>query len=149
MAKDWDALSITGSFDLGGRWNLKESFGAIYSSLKKEVALAELERSVSRRGLTLADLGLREMVRLKVTLKKVLNLTDPAILKNLALNTNELTEEGWKRTQKLATFIWQAKFEGVLAPSAATNGVNLVIYPDNKQQDSTIIEQDRTILRLK
>ena len=149
VVKDFDALSITGSFNLGGRWNFKESFGAIYTSLKKEVALAELERSVSRRGLTLADLGPREMVRLKVSLKKVLNLTDPAILKDLALNRQELTEEGWKKTQKLANSIWKAKLEGVLAPSAAANGVNLVIYPDNKHQDSTFIEQDRTIFRLK
>jgi RES domain-containing protein len=149
VVKDLDALSITGSFHSGGRWNLKESFGAIYSSLKKEVAVAELERSVSRRGLTLADLGPREMVRLKVTLNKVLNLTDPAILKAISLNTPELTEDGWKKTQKLAKSIWNAKFEGILVPSAAASGVNLVIYPGNKQQGSTIIEQDRTILRLK
>lgn len=143
IAAGRDALATIGSLNVGGRWNVRGAFGAIYTSLTQDTARAELRRTAQRRGLQPSDLAPRELVLLRVKLRKVLNLTDPETLGKLGLTRDDLTQDSWSRTQEIARAAWEAGFEAVLVPSATGAERNLVVFPDHLGEDSVIAEQER------
>lgn len=70
------------------------------------------------------------LVRIRFALHRVLDLTDPATLAALDLRPEDLVGDDWQRTQRLGAQARAAGFEGLLVPSAAGPGDNLVIFPD-------------------
>jgi RES domain-containing protein len=71
------------------------------------------------------------LVRIRVELHRVLDLTDPATLAALGLRPEDLVGDDWQRTQRLGAQVRAAGFEGLLVPSAAGPGHNVVIFPDH------------------
>lgn len=138
-----DALSMQGSISMGGRWNPKGEFGAIYTSLSKETVKSEIKRSAKRKGVSSSELAPRDIVHIRVSLKKVLSLTDAKILEKVGLTKNDLIEKSWGLTQKVARVAHGLGFEAILCPSAAGKGTNLVVFLDNIPQDSYPEEVNR------
>lgn len=144
IRQEIDALSIKGSLLSGGRWNPPNEFGAIYTSLTNETVYGEIERYCKRRGLKITDMPPMDIVNIMVKFHKVLDLTNSEVIKQLGLTRDKLIGESWELTQKIARIIFKLGFEAILAPSAASQGVNLIIYQQHLRKESTIKEIKRS-----
>lgn len=119
---------------LEGRYNPAGRFEALYTSKARETCLAELERKT-------AGIKLRKKLKissLKLKLRKVLDLTDPSVLKALRIGREHLTGGNWLLTQLIGTCAHGLGYEALVVPSAAGSGDNIVIFKDNLSSGSSI-----------
>ena len=120
-------LSGQGSFHMGGRWNAPGSVRAAYASTKPEVALAEALAHFRYNGFQDEDAMPRVTVALEFKLRKVLNLTNSKVRRQLKQDARKESQ-----SQCLGRAVAAAGFEGLLVPSAAVpKGINLVYFTDN------------------
>lgn len=106
-----------------------DTFPALYTSLAPEIAIWEMvRRSVSRN---LAYLRNNILSELEVDLHRVLDLSDPM---PVGLTVADLTGPDFRVCQDLASSAMARRHEGLLVPSAAMPGLNLVILPPNLPQ---------------
>jgi len=133
---------------VGGRWNPPGEFGALYTTTDEHDIEREMERAAEKRGITPRDLLPRDIVTIAVSLHKVLDLTDPAILRAIKFNGEELTEDTYERTCDLARAVFKAGIEGIVVPSAIGRGKNLVIFSENLTSKSTVSEKRRRMMKL-
>lgn len=124
-------LVMDGALIYGGRYNNAAEFGALYLSKTKKGCVAEITRRPAHP--TKYVIG-----KIKVTLGKVCDLTNPELLKRLKLTKKKLTEDDWAETQALGKLIREAGFEGIIVPSAAGNFNNLVIFVDYLSNTSEV-----------
>lgn len=139
--------SGAGAAKTGGRWNRK-GLEAIYTLLDVETATLEAYQDFIYRGFPLTIITPRVTAGAKVTLGKVLDLTDSKILKEIGFTTKELTGENWRALQNAGDESWTqaigrgaylAKFEGLLVPSARKEAAkNIVILPKRLARASKI-----------
>ncbi len=120
-----EPLSVQGSVRHGGRYNPMGAFGALYCGESRAVCAAEIRKRAAGQAVSP-----HRLVRIRVALQRVLDLTDPAMLAGLDLRPEDLVGDDWQRTQRLGAQARAAGFEGLLVPSAAGPGHNLVIFPD-------------------
>lgn len=87
-------------------------------------------------------------VCISVSLQKVADLSMPSnslpgVLVKKALKEDWVTlnEQGQESTgQSIGTFFFEERFEGILVPSARVkNAVNLVVFPENLQEESKVV----------
>jgi RES domain-containing protein len=113
-------LSMRGAYLHGGRYNIREYFGALYTSLAPATARQEAARYYTvppREGLVEAVIGLR--------LSRLIDLTSRG---------EELTSESYLMSQELGRRAWEDGVEALLVPSAAVAGAaNLVLFLDNQE----------------
>lgn len=120
-------LSTEGNRYYPGRYHIGGETGILYTSLTRDLAVRELGRHAAR-----ADLqGGLVVGAIKVKLQKVLDLTQAAVLDKLSLSIKELVSSDWSITQAISHQARKAGFQGLLVPSAAGNGVNLVVFENN------------------
>jgi len=132
-AFDVEPLSVEGSLRHGGRYNPMGAFGAIYCGENPAVCAAEIRRRAQRH-----PVRRYRLARIRFELHRILDLTDPATLAALGLRAEDLVADNWEPTQRLAAAARAAGFEGLLVPSAAGPGRNLVIFPDRLDARSRI-----------
>lgn len=137
-AKEPDVLRGEGSRRFGGRWN-PIGLAALYMSLTPEVAMAETLAHHRYYGLPVETAMPRVFVAIEVGLRSVVDLRSPMVLRRLGLVTRELSHVDWRRemrmgrvprTHAVGVAVHAAGCEGVVVPSAATKGHNLVVFPD-------------------
>jgi len=116
-------LAMDGALIYGGRYNNAGEFGALYLSKTKKGCAAEVTRRPAHP--TKYVVG-----KIKVTLGKVCDLTDPELLKKLKITKTRLTADDWDETQALGELVREAGYEGMVVPSAAGDFNNLVIFVD-------------------
>ena len=132
----------------GGRWNPKESFAALYTSLGPETALAEVKAHYEYYELDFADATPTVLSSLDVDLHHVLDIMEGQVRTSLRLSLKRMKDEDWRKlnrdgeislTQALGWKLKEAGFEAILVPSFAyLNSRNLVIFPDNLRAGSTV-----------
>lgn len=120
-------LSTEGNRYFAGRYNLVGETGILYTSIGKDLALREIGRHAARTPLA----GGLAVGRFVVSLRKVLDLTDPKTLGALEITEEDITGPEWGLTQAISRSARNAGFQGILAPSASGSGVNLVIFENN------------------
>ena len=126
------------------RWNPQGEFEALYTAETEDGLYLELNRAAAKRGIFPADLRPRDVVILSVTLGKVVDLTDPKVLEKLSIATDDLVEESFKNTHRLARVFFREKVEGIIVPSAADKSKkNLVIFSKNLTSTSSVSERSR------
>lgn len=124
-------LTMDGAFRWGGRYNEPGEFGALYLSKTKKGCAKEItRRAVPPRKYIVG--------KIKVTLGKVCDLTDPELLKNLKLTKEQLITDDWNETQVLGELVRKSGFEAMIVPSAAGDFNNLVIFVDRLSATSKI-----------
>ncbi len=128
-----DPLSVQGSLRHGGRYNPSGIFGALYCGESPEVCATEIRKRAAGQ-----PVSPYRLARIRVQLHRVLDLTDPETLTALGLRPEDLIEDDWQRTQRLAALARAAGFEGLLVPAAAGPGRNLVIFPDRLDPRSRV-----------
>ncbi|MFN0071186.1 MAG: RES family NAD+ phosphorylase [Chloroflexota bacterium] len=103
-----------------------QAFPALYTSLAPEIALWEMVRRSAARNL--AYLQNNVLSELEVGLSRILDLSDAAAT---GLTAADLTGPDHQPCQELAAAAMARRYEGLLVPSAAMPGLNLVLLPRN------------------
>jgi RES domain-containing protein len=147
FANQQDILSAQGSLFTGGRYNLAGAFGILYLACDPHTCLEEVTRTTTAGGFRAAESFPRTFIGIKVRLSKVLDLTNPRMRQRLGISKKLLVTTNWERiqdegreanTQALGRLAKAAGFEAILTPSAAWNGNNLNIFPDNVLSSSAL-----------
>lgn len=145
--KGKDGTDSSRSRIAGGRWNPRGEFEALYLALSEEGAVGEFIRYVGHyKSFAPDDATTRELVRIKVNLTKILDLTDPKTRSSLGVTQENLrsSRDLWEDiTWPIARAAFAAGFEGLLVPSAANGWVNLVLFPENLLPGSSVTEKGR------
>lgn len=121
---DWTlSLRTTGRYHRGlDLFPPDMAFPALYTSLAPEVAVWEMVRRSAARNLAYLKNNL--LSELEVELRRTLDLSDPA---TVGLTLADLTGSDQQPCQELAAAATARGYEGLLVPSAALPGINLVI----------------------
>ncbi len=154
-----EILSGLGSFKVGGRFNAPGSFPAVYASLDKAVAVAELDARAHYYGLRADALQPSVLVAVEVRLQAVADLRQPAILAALGVTLDAIATCDWRTaqaagreafTQALGRAAYEGGLEALLVPSAQVpDGVNLVYFPGAGRSGSTVrIHEDAELIRI-
>lgn len=143
VSSSYKALDCAGSILSGGRWNKKKQYGALYTALNENTSKEELARVAQRQGLTPSDLAPRDMVKLKVKLNKVLDLTDQKNLNKLGIKQDDITKDDCSKCLEIADAARNLGFEAILSHSATGLGLNLNIFLDKLKSSSKVTEIDR------
>lgn len=101
-------------------------FGVLYLALAPETATAELRRRAAQLGVPLTALAPRTMLTLAVRLRRVLDLTDPAVRAAWGLTAEDLASDDYARCQEVAVAARADGYEAVRYPSAAVARERLV-----------------------
>lgn len=113
----------------GARWNPPE-IPAIYTSTRKEVALAEAEYQIDNQ--PLRPWARRVLYHVNVRLASVLDLTDGQSLIKLGITEDNLQSLNHSPCQKVGGAVDWLGHDGLLVPLARANGSNLIIYPNRQ-----------------
>lgn len=148
VRQGYNPLEDRGCLQRGGRWNIQKRYGALYSSIERKTCIRELEREAKRRGLDIKDLQPREIVSLKVKIKKVLDLTDTRILSLLGISEDDLKLDDCTLPQEISDAARKLGYEAILSPSATGKGKNLNIYLDMMHEDSLLEVVEKDILKM-
>lgn len=121
-----------------GRWNRPGLYGALYTALSKDGALAELEKyraAATPKGASAAiNFSERDVVSIEVSIEPVLDLTDASTIATLGMDVTQYLgddDDSREACRTVADFARAKGFRGILVPSAAADGEkNLVIFVD-------------------
>jgi RES domain-containing protein len=124
-----DPLDTSETRQLGGRYNPRWEFEALYCSWSRELCLKE---QAAHSGSAPS-----RVVPLDARLDRVLDLTDPFLRTSLLLRETDLTGEDEELTQRIGRVARDAGFEGLLVP-AVHGGRNLVVFLDRLSSRSYV-----------
>lgn len=143
-----DLLTGFGSRSAGARWNPPRGFPTAYASLDPHTALDEVLAHFRHYGLPIESAMPRVTVSVRVRLARVLDLTKGPTRSTLRVSARRMLDEPWREeqaagrealTQAIGRLARELDWEGLLVPSAArTDGVNLVLFPDNLARGSAL-----------
>ena len=129
-----EILSPQGSLKCGGRYNPAKKFGALYLGESENVCKTEKYVRAKPDLLDSQILG-----EIRVSLKKVLDLTNINNLKKLGIKKEDLMYKksggGWNLTCQIARLAYQMGIEAILAPSSTGEGDNLVVFDKHIKED--------------
>ena len=112
---------------LGARWN-PPGVPAIYCSLERETAIAEGDFAVAVQ--SLRPTAKRTVYKLYVRLNKVLDLSQPAVLREVGVREKDLSDADHETCRRIGGAVEWLEHDGLLVPSARRVGaINLVIFP--------------------
>jgi len=129
-----DPLNTKGSLQYGGRYNPPSVFGALYLAESEELAQTEVLRAVGDPSMLAGRFVCGEV---QLSLKRVLDLTDPDVLQALGIARDELLtdtgdrQQDYALTRQLAHLARAAGFEALKVPSVTSQGANVVLFPEN------------------
>lgn len=127
----------------GARWN-PVGVAAIYTSLSRDVALAEGERLIAVQGTP--PTAKRNIYTIELTLRSVMNLANKADLTILGLTDAELAGDDHAACQLVGGATEWLGHDGVLVPSVRATGTNLVVFPTRGKPEQRFKIVDREIL---
>ena len=131
-------LSTEGNRYFDGRYHRAGETGILYTSCEARTAGDEVARHAPVE--LLAD-GLAAGT-IKVVLTKVLDLTQHAVRKKLGLSKEILMGSDYSPTQALSLQARRLGIQGLIVPSAAGVGYNLIIFEDNLSEGCSIAIQE-------
>ncbi len=143
-----DLLTGFGSRSAGARWNPPRGFPTVYASLDPHTALDEVLAHFRHYGLPIESAMPRVTVSVRVRLARVLDLTNGPTRSTLRVSARRMLDEPWREQQAagrealiqaIGRLVRELDWEGLLVLSAArTDGVNLILFPDNLARGSAL-----------
>lgn len=103
-----------------------QTFPVLYTSLAPEIAIWEMVRRSALRNLTYLKNNV--LTELEVDLDRMLDVSDPVAFR---LTQAAITGADLRPCQEIAAIARSLGIQGLLVPSAAMLGLNLVLIPDN------------------
>jgi len=117
----------------GARWN-EPPLEAIYTSCERETPLAEAEYNIRLQ--PLRPKAQRMLYEIRVSLRKVIDLTGPGLLPRLGITDAVLSSPDHAPCRLIASAVNWLGHDGVFVPSARlAGGTNLVIYQQDPSTD--------------
>lgn len=119
-----------------GRWD-PGTFDVLYTSLEREGALAELHFHLSRQPVfpTRTTFSLHQ---LRVRSENTLRFLDLRELEPLGVEESQYSSILYERTRSIGDAAHFLGFDGIVAPSARWNGLNMVLFTD--QVNPAVVE---------
>lgn len=116
----------------GARWN-PPGIAAIYLSLVREGALAEAEHVITMQ--PVRPTATRTIFTVSITLRSVLDLTNPVLLAELGVGSAERVDPTMHACRVVGGAVASLAHDAVLVPSARSEATNLVIFAANRRAD--------------
>lgn len=140
VGKGIDPLSSRGSEHNGGRYNFPGTKGVLYASFERVTAAAEVEKSLRTRGINPKEYAAGDWwaYELELSSSRVLDLTDPQVLERLQISPATLVADDLSPTRLIGKQALESGYEAIIAPSAAEEGKNLVIFLGSAAQVPTV-----------
>jgi RES domain-containing protein len=133
------ADTLTASRGYPGRFNTS-TVGALYVSLDKNTALAELIRRAQLANLSPTAYHPRALFTYIVRLQAVLDLTDTPTCDAWGLTHPLLLSDDHTACQEVAAAAHRDGYEAIRYPSVTGHGDNLAIYYDARHAGSHVLE---------
>lgn len=137
--KSVDPLSTASARKNGGRFNRAGQYGALYTSVDRKTAEAEVG---FRLGLPVSSLKDFRVTTIAVELDSILDLSDPLIQKDMGTTPSAIASDSAADKAKLLKIADKARalgYEAILSPSARDpTGKNLSVYPDMMKKSSRV-----------
>jgi RES domain-containing protein len=141
-AKGRDALRGSTS---GGRWSPPGEFEALYTSLARTGALAEMGFRLSLEPVWPSRVE-HELHRIKARTNNTLRFADVARLSALGVDARRYTSFDYSVTQAIAAAAFFLDFDGLIVPSARSAALNLVIFSEKRDAgDGLEISQSEAV----
>lgn len=115
----------------GARWNPPET-PAIYTSLTRDVALAEAEFQIGLQ--PVRPRAKRTIHQIGVALNAVVDLSDQGALAELGIAEAELVSLDYVACQRVGGAIEWLEHDGLVVPSGRARGTNLIIFPNRQRE---------------
>lgn len=126
----------------GGRWD-PGTFDVIYTSLDPVGALAELYFHLSRQPVIPSRVDFH-LHQLTIRTRSTLRFADLRDLEPLGVEASEYSTLLYERTQEIGDAAAFLGFDGIIAPSARSPSLNLVLFVDHLQPDDLeLVESSR------
>lgn len=131
---------------LGGASNSRwcnGTFDALYTSLERDGAIAEIHASLSLQPVFPSKL--RSFVhKLTVNATQTLRLADFPTLAKLGVDVDRYRDRDYSRTQSIADAAYFLGFDGLIAPSARWECLNAVLFTGRiRPEDIQITESEK------
>ena len=126
---------------MSGRWHIKGLFNSLYLCESKKVCIEELKRKVDDE---IIIENLFNVFEMEINFSLILDLTSQENLKILETTEDELLAGSVYRPDEiilpnnLARAAYESGFEGILVKSATMAGNNIILFPKNQLEKSSI-----------
>ena len=121
------------------RW-CNGNFDVLYTSLEQEGAIAEVHALLSLQPV-FPSKSQWFVHKLNIAASQTLRLADLAILNRLGVETARYTDREYGRTQEIADAAYFLGFDGLIAPSARWQCLNVVLFTDRFAPDQIEISE--------
>jgi RES domain-containing protein len=121
-----------------GRWNPPGEFEVLYTSLEQSGALAEIGYRLSLEPVWPSKI-VHEIHRLGVTGDRTLKLAHMVDLAGMGLDTAKYSSFEYQATQAVAAAAHFLNFDGLVAPSARHQSLNLVLFLENRDPSQRLM----------
>jgi len=142
VSKGHDPLSTNGSLLYHGRYN-NGRFLVLYAAASEKVCSEERKRKT-----TVKVKGAYKRAKLKVKIKKVIDLTDEKNLEAIDIKKEDLICNDWTITQHIANMAYQKGIEAIIVPSATGKGENIVMFTENFTNSTSVKKIDEKEIRV-
>lgn len=133
-----EAISETGpSFAVGGRYNSRGEFGALYLSESPDVCWKETLKKYNNLPDDVPDQSLGEF---EMNIQRCLDLTDEGTRKMLGVTLEDITEPAdYYLTQMIGGAAWSLGIEAIKFPSSVSpDRFNVCVFMDHLSDESHI-----------
>lgn len=127
----------------GARWN-PPGTSAIYTSLSRDGAIAEANYRLSLE--PFRPRLERVVYEMSFSLDEVLDLTSPAQLQVLGIDSETLQQDDYTRCQMVGGAVEWLGHDGMFVPSARSTATNLVVFSTNLNPGSDFTILSREVL---
>lgn len=126
----------------GGRFNPPGEFGAIYVAVERDTALHELARQAALLGFAVDELLPRTMLRLRLHVRRVLDLTDETVCNAWGLPGTDMSQLLHDDCWEIARAARRSGYEAIRFCSATGSGVCLAVFMDRFSPGSSLDVED-------
>lgn len=124
-----------------GRWNAVGEFEVLYTSLKRDGALAEVGYRLSLEPVWPSKIQ-HQVHTLNIKASRVLRFESLSQLERLGVNTAKFESFEYTATHAIAAAAHFLEFDGLIVPSARFNCSNLVVFLDRVQSLPQLINSE-------
>ncbi len=116
----------------------------IYTSLERAGALAETHFHLTRQPVFPSKL-ISVLHRIAVTTKRTLKLVDMVALERLGVNSAKYSDLDYQKTQAIGDAAAFLGFDGIIAPSARWDCLNLVLFMERFGPGALTVEASEAV----
>ena len=127
----------------GGRWDLGQ-FDVLYTSFDANGAVAEMHFHLSRQPVFPSTIQFT-LNQIEVTTRNSLKFADLRQLEPLGVDPDKYSKLLYARTQAIGDAAAFLGFDGIIAPSARWDYLNLAIFCDNLNPADLVLKDTRSV----